>query len=132
MPDRRFDGKRVSGAWDVVLTEARRQGVRFTLTSGRRTLAEQAALYSAYRNGSGVLAAFPSPVAPHIRVGRADHAIDVNALDGGEQRLERWLRKQGTRPTNPVRGEAWHLELPRRELIRLARRIKRRNRRRRR
>ena len=134
MLDRRFDGKRVSGAWDIVLTEARGDGVRFLLTSRRRTIPEQLALFRQNMVRPGVprpgrpLTAVPLPTAPHIRVGNAAHALDVNALDGGEARLQRWLERQGVHPTNPVPGEAWHLELPRHELIGLARRIKRRRR----
>ena len=66
---------------------------------------------------------FPSPNAPHIRVGRIDHAIDVNSLDGGETRLQRWLEEQSCRPSNPVRGEAWHMELTATQLRRLAARL---------
>ena len=130
MATKRFDGKRVSGAWLIVLREARRRGVVFRLSSGRRTMREQWVLYNAMRRGSGVLAAFPSPIAPHIRVGRCDHALDVNALDGGEARLQSWLRKNGVSAKNTVAGEPWHLEAPRGQLIALARKIRRRNRRR--
>ena len=117
-----FQGKRVSAQWFVVLTEASRH-VRFTLTSGQRTMAEQQALYNLYKSGRGNLAAFPSPTAPHIRVGRQDHAIDVNALDGGETRLQRWLEQQGARASNPVRGEAWHMEINPADLAMLAKRF---------
>lgn len=134
----RFDGKRVSRAWRRVLTEARRQGVQFQLNSGRRTLAEQRRLYNQNMQGPGrpkpgrPMTAYPDPNAPHIRVGRPDHALDVNAVDGGETRLQRWLEKHGARPTNPVPGEAWHMELPAGDLLRLARKFRRAARRRRR
>lgn len=123
MADLRFDGRRVSREWDVVLTAARKAGTGFQLNSGRRTMNEQWALYRAYRNGTGNLAAVPSPNAPHIRVGRIDHALDINSLDGGETRLQQWLEKQGGHPTNPVRGESWHLEMPAADLRRLAARV---------
>lgn len=122
MPDNRFQGLKVSDEWDVVLTAAHKD-VDFTLTSGRRTMSDQRRLYRLYRAGKGNLAAYPSPNAPHIRVGRPNHAIDVDALDGGEARLEAWLRKNGVSPTNPVRGEAWHMELSARELKRLTARL---------
>ena len=131
----RFDGKRVSRRWHRVLTAARRDGVKFTLTSGRRTMREQRALYQQNMAGPGrprpgrPLTAYPNPNAPHIRTGRQNHAIDVNALDGGETRLQRWLERHGARPTNPVPGEAWHLELTGPDLARLARRLRRRGRR---
>lgn len=116
-------GIRVSREWSIVLTAADRAGVRFTLTSGHRTFGEQAELRRLYEAGRGNLAAVPSHAAPHIRTGRADHALDVNALDGGETRLQRWIERQGARPTNPVAGEAWHLELPLADLRRLAARF---------
>jgi hypothetical protein len=85
-------------------------------------MAEQWVLYRAYQRG-GTLAAFPSPNAPHIRVGRQAHAIDVNSLDGGENRLQAWLRHQGVRAENTVAGESWHLEVPEADLKRLAARL---------
>lgn len=128
-----FDGKRVSRRWRRVLRAARRDGVQFLLTSGRRTLREQAALFKQNMISIGVpkpgkpLTAFPSPNAPHIRVGRKNHAIDVNALDGGEARLQRWLEQNGCTVTNPVPGEAWHMEITG-GLRRLSRQIRRENR----
>jgi GH24 family phage-related lysozyme (muramidase) len=128
-----FDGRRVSGPWKRILTEARAHGVRFLLTSGRRTLAEQTSLF--HQNMQLVrgrwvqrpgrpLTAFPSPTAPHIRTGRPDHALDVNALDGGENRLQHWLANHDVISTNPVPGEPWHLEAPAGDLRRLSDRIK--------
>jgi GH24 family phage-related lysozyme (muramidase) len=130
-----FDGKRVSRRWHRVLTAARKDGVRFLLTSGRRTLAEQWALWRnppRDANGRPVPVAYPNPNAPHIRVGRQDHAIDVNALDGGETRLQAWLTRHGVLSTNPVAGEAWHLEAPGGDLKRLADKLRGREKRRRR
>lgn len=121
-----FRGKRVSRRWRRVLTAAEKAGVKFTLNSGRRTLAEQRDLYRRYLNGTGNLAAYPNPNAPHIRVGRQAHALDVDTLDGGESRLQRWLEKHGVRVSNPVRGEPWHLEVPEKDLRRLARKIRKR------
>lgn len=117
-----FQGKRVSKRWKVVLDRAWSEGVRFQLNSGNRTMSEQWALYNAYRNGSGVLAAFPSPNAPHIRLGRQAHAIDVDsfAYNDGENRLQAWLRKNGANAQNTVAGESWHLEITENELKVLA------------
>lgn len=122
MPDNRFDGKRVSDEWDTILTAARRAGVDFHLNSGRRTMAEQWFLWN-HRGQPGFasLVAFPSPTAPHIRVGRIDHAIDVQT--GGEDRLQTWLRSRGVRAVNNVTGEPWHLEAPASQLRRLAARL---------
>jgi hypothetical protein len=124
MPDNRFDGHRVSTSWDIVLTHARRMGVKFTLDSGRRTMSEQLALWRTYRRVGHPVAAFPSPTAPHIRVGRQSHAIDVNANDGGMHRLQQWLQRQGLHPRHTVTGEPWHLEVGERELRRYAEKVR--------
>ena len=122
---------RVSRKWLVVLQAADRAGVGFTVNSGHRTIREQTALFQQnmqFVRGRWVpkpgrpLTAWPSPTAPHIRLGRAAHALDVDTRDGGEQRLENWLDAQGVNAENTVRGEAWHLELDTRELNRLYRR----------
>lgn len=123
-----FDGKLVSSEWSTVLNAARKAGVRFRLNSGRRTMAQQQALYAAHlrhlRGGPWApLAAVPRATAPHIRVGRPDHACDVNALDGGANRLLAWLRRQGARAALTVSGEPWHIEVPRADLVRLARKF---------
>jgi lysozyme len=123
-----FDGKRVSRPWKRILTEARAHGVRFLLTSGRRTMAEQTRLWRnppRDANGRPVPVAFPQPNAPHIWMGRPAHAIDVNALDGGETRLERWLEQHGLNVENPVAGEAWHMVVTDRQIKDLADRIQR-------
>jgi hypothetical protein len=118
-----FQGERVSTYWAVVLQEAYDQGVHFTVTSGQRTIAEQARLY--YNPPAGTpRVAKPYPTAPHIRVGRQDHAIDVASFDGGETRLQAWLRNQGARTSNPVGGEAWHLEINASDLKKLYNRFK--------
>jgi hypothetical protein len=112
MPDNRFDGHKVSTSWDIVLTHARRMGVKFELDSGRRTMAEQLVLWRNYRKYGKPVAAFPNPNAPHIRLGRQAHSIDVNSLDGGENRLQRFLRDEGLDAVNDVAGESWHLTVP--------------------
>lgn len=105
----RFDGKSVSAEWYAVLSAARADGVGFHLNSGRRTLEEQAYLYQLYLRG-GNLAARPLPNAPHIRVGRVDHAIDVESTDGGANRLASWMRKHGLAANFTVAREPWHIE----------------------
>lgn len=129
-----FDGKPVSVAWHRVLTRARQKGIRFSVTSGHRTLREQAYLYQGWiRRLPGFnLAAFPSPNAPHIRVGRADHAIDFGPDPEAVRELVAYLnrhgRELGARFT--VAGEWWHVEVRQDRLRRLAARIQRRRRRR--
>jgi hypothetical protein len=106
-----FDGNNVSAEWNVVLLAARADGVRFRLNDGRRTMAEQWARYNVYRRYGHPIAAFPSPTAPHIRLGRPDHALDINALDGGADRFDRWCTECGFPLDNTVRSEAWHKEI---------------------
>lgn len=122
MPDNRFDGRKVSRDWDSVLTHARRMGVHFHLNSGRRTMREQWALWRQFKSVGHPVAAYPSPWAPHIRVGRQAHALDVQTP--GETNLQRWLARQGLHPRNTVRGEPWHLEVGERELRRYAKRVR--------
>lgn len=127
MPDNRFDQKKVSTSWDVVLTHARRMGVKFKLDSGRRTMKEQWVLVrqkGVWSPSNPHGAARPFPWAPHIRVGLQAHAIDVNTTDGGESHLQRWLKKEGLHPRNTVPGEAWHLEVGERELRAYAKRVR--------
>lgn len=124
-----FQGKRVSRTWKRVLTRAQKDGVSFRLNSGRRTLAEQWRFWRIYQAGGNV-AAYPLPTAPHIRVGLPNHAIDVDTNVGdGEAGLQRWLQRRGVRVGNPVWGEPWHMDADLRTLLRLARRIRRRQRR---
>lgn len=125
---------RVSGRWRHVLRAADRDNVRFHVTSGHRTMREQWRLFRQNMRWNGYkwvpkpgrpLTAYPSPFAPHIRSGRAAHALDVNSLDGGEARLERWLERQGAGINwkNTVSGEPWHGELSGRDLKRLSKKF---------
>jgi GH24 family phage-related lysozyme (muramidase) len=120
---------RVSRRWRKVLRAADRAKVGFHVTSGHRTLAEQERLFESNMVQVGArwvqraghpLTAFPSPDAPHIFQGRHAHAIDVNALDGGEARLQKWLESHGVRMSNPVPGEAWHMVANPHDLMELA------------
>lgn len=70
--------------------------------SGRRTLAEQAALYASYLAGTGNLAAPPSPNAPHVRGIAADIAP-------GRERFGSVAGNFGLGFTVP--SESWHIEL---------------------
>jgi|tagenome__1003787_1003787.scaffolds.fasta_scaffold20829577_2 hypothetical protein len=118
---RRWDADdRVSAQWYAVLSAAKAAGVSFLVTDGHRTMAEQQDRFDHYQRFGSPVAARPSPTAPHIRTGRPDHAIDVNALDGGAARLAAWLRKHGAAASFPVPDEAWHIEVPRDDLELLA------------
>lgn len=112
-----IDGELVSALWYTFLTEARKDGVRFVINEGHRTLARQAYFYNCYRCGccnNGNLAAVPSPWAPHIRTGSPDHANDTDELDA----LIEYGRKNGVSIAKTVAGEAWHGEAIRADLQR--------------
>jgi hypothetical protein len=114
-----FRGKVISREWAAVLTAAT-QEVAFQIDSGHRTMGEQQALYNHFLRFGSPLAARPSATAPHIRTGRFDHALDINALDGGAARLFTWLHGKGAHPAFAVPGEPWHIEVPANELRALA------------
>jgi hypothetical protein len=126
----RFEGKRVSKKWYVVLRHLRKSGVEFTLNSGKRTMREQWALFRKNMRWDGrrwvpkpgrPLTAYPSPTAPHVRLGRADHALDMDNANKVAWHLK---HKHGVNPTFPVAGENWHMELPSRELTKLWRELR--------
>lgn len=80
-------------------------GVTIFLRSGRRTLAEQWALYNQL---GPAIAAYPSPTAPHVRGVAAD--CGINGRDIGEHPGARAaMRKHGLCLRVP--GEDWHVEL---------------------
>jgi hypothetical protein len=119
---------RVSKRWHVVLAAARKDGVVFTLNSGHRTLREQLALFRRNMQRVGLhwaprpghpLTAFPTPLAPHIRTGRPDHALDVQ--QPGVDSLVHWLRVGGRKAhvRFTVPGEGWHIEINADDLTRL-------------
>lgn len=106
-----FRGKSLSDDWYAVLSAAAADGVYFILNSGHRTMDEQWYLYNGYRAGKPGfnLAAYPSETAPHIRVGRQDHALDIN--DNTVATLRGWLSSHGVRTHMNVPGETWHMEV---------------------
>lgn len=107
-----FEGKTCSYEVWVFLTAARAAGVPFSVNSLRRSMGEQGALFAQNMFPDGgvrprrPLTARPSPVAPHIRVGRWDHALDVQ----GAQALIAFARRNGVTLALTVRGESWHIE----------------------
>lgn len=112
-----YAAKRVSAPWQRLLIAAEHdRGRRLNLNSGRRTMAEQTRLrhaYELYKAGRGPwapVAAIPSPTAPHIRVGRVDHALDIEYYSGDTDWFMAWLKARGLPSTKTVPGEAWHVE----------------------
>ena len=118
----RHRGKRCSMAHAIMLgAYERATGTVLHINQGRRTLAEQAAFYAAYLRG-GVLAARPFPGAPHIKAGRAHHALDIN--DGIVDRVAAFYRSKGVPVAFNVRGEPWHMDTTdEAALLRAARKI---------
>jgi hypothetical protein len=104
------DGELVSLPWKTALVHMERRSGHNSVVEGKRTLERQRYFWNCYRCqccNDGNLAAFPSPIAPHIRVGRIDHAIDFD--DGA--RAERDLKALGINAWRTVPGEDWHLEV---------------------
>ena len=118
---RRWDADdSVSAQWFTVLDAARKAGVSFLLNDGHRTMAEQQVLFETVQARRSRLR--PSPARP-LRTsapgGRTTRSTSTR-VDGGAGRLAAWLRRRGARATFPVPGEAWHIEVPREDLVRLA------------
>jgi hypothetical protein len=98
---------RLSPAQYIICKEAIRRGIiePEDLNEGRRTMAEQWHFW----NNQPPLAAFPSPGAPHIKWGQANHDIDANSFNGASERLENFYQSLGLSVSHCVRGEAWHM-----------------------
>lgn len=98
---------RLSNAHYIVCTEAIRRGIiePEDLNEGRRTMAEQ---WHFWRN-QPPLAAFPSPFAPHIKKGFANHDLDVNSWNGAARRLANFYESLGIDVSFCVGGEDWHI-----------------------
>jgi hypothetical protein len=121
----RWHGLTCSSEWAVVLDWGIAQGyIRPSdVNSLHRTMAEQEqmvrekGIYNSLTNPHG--AARPNPAAPHIKIGRKDHAADIN--DGAVDRLVAGLRRKGFRVLFTVSTEPWHVEFVNEaELVRAA------------
>lgn len=86
-------------------------GVTIYVRQGRRTIAEQQALYDLYLAGKGNLAAKPNANAPHVRGIAADCGVGVdrNGTDIGNYPGARdAMKRRGLCLCVP--GEAWHVQ----------------------
>lgn len=104
----RIDGKPVerhtAAAYLRMRDAAARAGVHLRIVSGFRTMEHQQALYRAYRQRRGNLAALPG-TSNH----QSGHALDLNTSTPGVLRwLDRHAREYGFRRTVPT--ESWHWE----------------------
>lgn len=120
-----IDGAKVSKPWYIVLTHLRRMGVDFHVNDGRRTLSMQRARVKKHglwslSNPTGAAPAVPW--APHINFGRANHAIDADNAAA----IEAYLHDHGAPSANrPIAAERWHLQISRKDLLALSRKIAR-------
>lgn len=95
-----------AAAYNRMYAAARAQGITLKVNSGFRTMAEQQALYRAYLNGTGNLAAKP---------GYSNHqggiAVDIN-VGGTGTSTYRWLAANAHKYgfTRTVPSEPWHWE----------------------
>jgi peptidoglycan hydrolase-like protein with peptidoglycan-binding domain len=98
----------LSADWDRMVAAAAADGVRLSVTSGYRTIAEQQALWNDALKKYGSADAARKWVAPP---GKSNHqsgkAIDVGASDG-----HAWLRRNGAKFgfSQPMSWEPWHWE----------------------
>jgi hypothetical protein len=104
-----IDNELVHKYWACPLLDIRKEGVYFNVNEGRRTLARQQYFWGCYQCqccNNGNLAARPTPWAPHIRVGRADHALDLD----NAARVASEMEERGIDVHFNVPGESWHME----------------------
>lgn len=123
-----INGTRVSWPHYVILKEAEKRNIinNDDPNEGRRTMGEQWGFYRIYLRDGKPKAAFPTPWAPHIKVGRTNHALDVDAPHPNEA-LAAFYRSLGVPVVHNVAGEPWHMDFPdERALIRAATRLKER------
>jgi hypothetical protein len=134
MGDVLYKGELVSRPWAVVLRDMAADGVNFDINEARRSLERQQFFWDCGPNGCCCcnncnLAARPSIFAPHIRVGRPDHATDFDTLSHNINDVLNWLARKGLKPSRPAgagtdRWEAWHVEISMIALIRYYRKHK--------
>ena len=91
-----------AAAYDQMRAAAETAGVQLTVVSGFRTMAEQRALYDAYRHGHGNVAA-PPGYSNH----QSGHALDLNTRGRG---VYAWLESHGAAYgfRRTVASEVWH------------------------
>lgn len=110
----RFQGKRVSTPWGIILRAAvREKGDFFRLNDGQRSMADQRQRvrdHGVWSLSNPTGAAIPSPTAPHIKKGHKNHAVDVDSWNDGENKLQTWAGRQGLTLVNNVSTERWHLD----------------------
>lgn len=113
----RWDGEEFSRSWYWIARRAVRLGIiKITdVNDAHRSMALQAQRvreHGEWSPANPTGAAPPTPAAPHIRVGREDHALDVQTTAIG--RFMAWLAGNGVPTHRPVLEatdtEPWHME----------------------
>lgn len=96
-------GGHIAKQFDEMVAAAKKDGVNITITSGKRSRAEQERLYAAYKNGTGNLAAKP---------GTSNHESG-DALDLGPPSAYGWLKQNAGKFgfKNTIPSEPWHWSL---------------------
>lgn len=89
----RFDGRPVAAWIAPILREARRDGVKFTLSSGYRTDAEQKRIYDSGVHPAAKPKAYGGGGSNHEGDAFPAGAVDLNSRDGSAQRFAEWLQR---------------------------------------
>ena len=112
-----WDGEEFSTAWYWVIRAAVRDGIiKITdVNDAHRSMqlqAQRVREHGLWSPSNPTGAAPPTPSAPHIRIGREDHALDIQTSAVG--RIMWWLAHNGVRTHRPVLDasgqEPWHVE----------------------
>jgi hypothetical protein len=106
VPNGKFLRTDAATAFNRMHAAARQEGIELRVNSGFRTMAEQQALYAAYLNGTGNLAAKP---------GYSNHqggiAVDISVGSTSSSTYQ-WLKRNASRFgfVRTVPSEPWHWE----------------------
>lgn len=115
--------KHIRRGYSRLLRMADKDGVKFTLNSGYRSIRQQWVLWWRYKRGKGPLAAFPGSSTHNRRNWK--QGLDIDATNGGAERFRRWALRRGIVFKYTVAGEPWHLNAVKnydRKILQMARR----------
>lgn len=104
-----YRGVNCSRVYARMLTMAHEDGVHFTLDSGFRSKRQQMKLWLLHKRYPSryPVAAFPGS-STHNKKGWKQ-GLDINSLDGGATRVQKWAAKHGMTFRHTVAREPWHL-----------------------
>lgn len=110
------DGIPVSRAHYIILEAAEQGGVHFVVNDGRRTEAiqrQRIAKHGLWSPSNPHGAAPARQSSPHIKYGKANHAIDCDMYrptSGGQRRLAAFYARNGCPVYFNVPSEGWHFD----------------------